>query len=155
MTYIKMFFAVTFVVAAQITIASAQSLAEIAKVTAQIEKDPKNPLLASWYLKRGFLYTWNGKFYTIPSVETSKLAADIDINRAKALADAESALKLGENYKAYYLRGLVKSSLRRSDEAEKDFKAAGKLKAEYPIVANVYQVELRAERSSIHTTLNA
>lgn len=86
MMYIKMFLAVAFVVAAQITIASAQSLAEIAEVTAEIEKDPKNPMLASLYIKRGFLYTWNGTFYTKPAVDRSKLSEDVDKNRANALA---------------------------------------------------------------------
>ncbi|MDI1243535.1 MAG: hypothetical protein PSX80_16615 [bacterium] len=137
----KMFLAVTFLVVAQLTIASAQSLSDIAEVTAQIEKDPRNPMLASLYIKRGFLYTWNGSFSTKPAVDPSKISEDVDRNRANALADAERAIKKGENYKAYYLRGLVKTSLRKYDEAEKDFKAAGKLKAEYPIVANVYQVD--------------
>lgn len=141
MTHIKMILAVIFIITAQITIASAQSLAEIAEVTAQIEKDPKSPMLASLYIKRGFLYTWNGKFYTIPTVERSKIAADVDSNRANALADAERAIKKGEFYKAYYLRGLVKSSLRDSTAAQKDFQTAAKLKAVYPIVANVYQVD--------------
>ncbi len=141
MTYIKMFLAVAFIVAAQITIASAQSLAEIAEVTAEINKDPKNPMLASLYIKRGFLYTWNGSFYTKPAVEQSRLSADVDNNRANALADAERAIMLGEHYKAYYLRGLVKTSLRDSAAAGKDFQTGGRLKAVYPIVANVYQVD--------------
>ncbi len=141
MKYIKTFLAVAFIVTAQITIASAQNLAEIAEVTAEIEKDPKNPMLASLYIKRGFLYTWNGTFYTKPAVDRSKLSEDVDKNRANALADAERAIKLGEHYKAYYLRGLVKTSLRDSTAAGKDFQTAGRLKAAYPIVANVYQVD--------------
>lgn len=127
--------------AVQFTSINAQSLAEIAEVTAEIEKDPKNPMLASLYIKRGFLYTWNGSFYTKPAVESSKLSEDVDKNRANALADAERAIKKGEDYKAYYLRGLVKSSLRDSAAAQKDFQTAAKLKAIYPIVANVYQVD--------------
>lgn len=141
MNYLKIFLAIAFVVVAQITIASAQSLAEIAEVTAEINKDPKNPMLASLYIKRGLLYTWNGSFYTKPAVEQSRLSADVDNNRANALADAERAIKLGEHYKAYYLRGLVKTSLRDSAAAGKDFQTAGRLKAVYPIVANVYQVD--------------
>lgn len=127
--------------AVQFTSINAQSLAEIAEVTAEIQKDPKNPMLASLYIKRGFLYTWNNSFYTKPAVERSKLSADVDQNRANALADAERAIKLGEHYKAYYLRGLVKNSLRDSTAAQKDFQTAAKLKAAYPIVANVYQVD--------------
>ncbi len=134
-------FATIILTAVQFNGINAQSLAEIAEVTAQIEKDPKNPMLASLYIKRGFLYTWNGKFYTLPMVEQSQLSADVDNNRAKALADAERAIKLGENYKAYYLRGLVKTALRDSTAAQKDFQTAAKLKAIYPIVANVYQVD--------------
>ncbi len=146
MNFVKFFLAMTLIVVAQATFASAQSLAEIADVTAQIEKDPKNALLASWYIKRGFLYTWNGTYSTKPAVDPSKSSEDVDKNRANALADAERAIKTGEHYKAYYLRGLVNTSLRKYDEARKDFKTAGKLKAEYPIVANVYQVDTSRQK---------
>lgn len=139
----KIAFAVAAIIltAVQFTSVQSQSLAEIAEVTAEIERDPKNPMIASLYIKRGFLYTWNGSFYTKPTVEQSKLLEDVDKNRANALADAERAVKKGENYRAYYLRGLVKSSLRDSAAAQKDFQIAAKLKSVYPIVANVYQVD--------------
>lgn len=124
-----MFLAVTFVVAAQITIASAQSNPEIERLTAEIAKTPK---LDSLYVERGLLYTWNGKFYGSTAKSISNA---IDENRAKALADAEMALKINpNNYKAYYIRGLV-------DSSKSNFEKAAELKSQSNIIGYVYKAD--------------
>ena len=124
-----MFLAVTFVVAAQITIASAQSNPEIERLTAEIAK---TPTFDSLYAERGILYTWNGKFY---DSNAKSIANSIDENRAKALADAEMALKINpNNYKAYYIRGLV-------DSSKSNFEKAAELKSKSNIIGYVYKAD--------------
>ncbi|MBK7393757.1 MAG: hypothetical protein IPI64_10735 [Chloracidobacterium sp.] len=134
MTYIKMILAVTFLVAAQITIASAQSSPEIERLTAEIAKAPENGLFV---LERGFLYTWNGKFFGPGGV-----GKDVDDNRAKALADAEKAMNLyPHHYKPYYLRALVGVNMGNSGY-KKDFETAARLFSESNVVANIYTFDL-------------
>jgi tetratricopeptide (TPR) repeat protein len=110
----------------------AQTSPEIERLTAEIAKNPKYDSL---YAERGILYTWNGRFY---DSSAKSIANSIDENRVKALADAATALKINpNNYKAYYIRGLV-------DSSKTDFEKAAKLKSESNVVGYVYQANFSA-----------
>jgi tetratricopeptide (TPR) repeat protein len=110
----------------------AQTSPEIEKLTAEIAKNPKDDAL---YIKRGLLYTWKGKFVGPNVTNTS---ATIDENRLKALADADVALKINpNNYKAYFIRGLVK-------DEKTNFEKAARLKSESNIVGNLYKADYSA-----------
>ncbi len=109
--------------------AFAQTSPEIERLTAEIAKNPKYDSL---YAERGLLYTWNGKFY---SNDAKSISNAIDENRVKALADADSALKINpNNYKAYYIRGLV-------DLSKTNFEKAAKLKSESNVIGYVYKAD--------------
>lgn len=102
---------------------------EIDRLTAEIAK---NPTFDSLYTERGLLYTFNGKFY---DSSAKSISSAIDENRAKALADAEMALKINpNNYKAYYIRGLV-------DNSKTNFEKAAELKSKSNIIGNVYRAD--------------
>lgn len=107
----------------------AQTSPEIERLTAEIAKTPK---IDSLYAERGLLYTWNGKFY---DSNAKSISNEIEENRAKALADAEMALKINpNNYKAYYIRGLVNSS-------KTNFQKAAELKSKSNIIGSVYKAD--------------
>ena len=113
----KIIAVILFLVFAQFSDVAAQTSSEIERLTAEIAKNPNYDLL---YAERGILYTWNGKFY---DSNAKSIANSIDENRAKALADADTILKLNpNNYKAYYIRGLV-------DFSKTNFEKAAELKS--------------------------
>ncbi len=142
MDSIKMFLAVTFIVTAQITIASTQTSPDIERLTAEIAKTPENELL---YIERGKLYTWNDKWIG-PNVPFQDIGKTIDANRAKALADADMAVKVNSlSYKAYVFRALmvgkVGSYFGRSVNKD-DLETAVKLRNNSNIVANILKLDL-------------
>ena len=147
MTYIKMFLAVTFVVAAQITIASAQTSPEIERLTAAIAKTPDNELL---YIERGKLFTWNNKWIG-PNVAYADIGKTIDENRLNALADADMAIKKNDrSYKAYAFRahliGQIGSYAKRTSY-ELDIEKAASLRNESNIVARILKFDLSGQRT--------
>ena len=140
-----MFLAVAFIVAAQITIASSQTSPEIERLTAAIAKTPEDELL---YIERGRLYTWNDKWIG-PNVAFQDIGKTIDENRAKALADADKAVKVNSlSYKAYVFRafivGKVGSYFGRSVSKE-DLETAAKLRNNSNIVANILKFDLAGQ----------
>jgi tetratricopeptide (TPR) repeat protein len=125
----KAFAVISILIAFQITNVIAQTSPEIERLTAEIAK---NPTFDSLYAQRGLLYTWNGKFYDVTS---KSINGAIDENRVKALADADSALKINpNNYKAYYIRGLV-------DSSKTNFEKAAKLKSESNLIGYVFKAD--------------
>lgn len=140
-TKIAFIFAAVIVIAVQATIILAQTSPEIDRLTAEIAKNPKDDSL---YVERGLLYTWNGNFY---GSSAKSISNAIDENRAKALADAEIALKINpNNYKAYYIRGLV-------DSSKSNFEKAAKLKSESNIIGYVYKADFSAGNAVYPTDL--
>ncbi len=147
MNLIKMFLAVTLIVVAQITTASAQSSPEIDRLTAAIAKTPDNELL---YIERAKLYTWNNKWIG-PNVAFADIGKTIDENRLKALADADMAVKKNDrSYKAYafraYLIGQIGAQVNRTGY-EKDIEKAASLRNESNIVANIFKYDLSGGNS--------
>jgi tetratricopeptide (TPR) repeat protein len=119
----------------------AQTSQEIERLTAEIAK---NPQYDSLYAERGILYTWNGRFY---DSSAKSIANSIDENRAKALADADMALKINpNNYKAYYIRGLV-------DSSKTNFEKAAELKSISNIIGNVYKADFSVGNAVYPTDL--
>ena len=132
-------FAFVVLAAFQATSVSAQSSAEIERLTAAIAKAPENDQL---YVERGTRYTWLEKFIG-PNVPYADIGKTIDDNRAFAKADAEKAIKINKfNYRAYTLRGIVSRSLKNTVESKKDFEMAAKLRSESNIVGSIYKVDL-------------
>ncbi len=120
---------------------AAQTSPEIERLTAEIAKNPKYDSL---YAERGLLYTWNGKFY---SNDAKSISSAIDENRVKALADADSALKINlNNYKAYYIRGLV-------DLSKTNFEKAAKLKSESNVIGYIYKADFSVGNAVYPTDL--
>lgn len=142
MHHIKMFLAVTFIVAAQITVASAQTSSEIERVTDAIAKTPENELL---YIERGKLYTWNNKWIG-PNVPFADIGKTIDDNRARALADADMAIKKNpRSYKAFAFRAILIAKIGSNsgrDTYQQDLDTAAKLRNESNIVARILKFDL-------------
>lgn len=142
MKYIKVVIAVTLIVAAQVTIASAQTSPEIERLTAAIAKAPENDLL---YIERARLYTWKNKWIG-PNVPFADIGKTIDDNRAKALTDADMAIKINpRSYKAFALRAYLINAIGSYSGRktyQQDLETAAKLRNESNIVASILKFDL-------------
>ena len=120
----------------------AQTSPEIERLTAAIAKTPENDLL---YIERGKLFAWNNKWIG-PNVPFADIGKTIDDNRAKALTDADMAIKKNpRSYKALAFRAyLIKTigSYSGRNTYQQDLETAAKLRNESNIVANILKFDL-------------
>lgn len=128
MNCIKIFLAVAFAVAAQITIASAQISAEIEKATVEIKRLPESDLL---YLRRAKLYEKRSRLG-----DGKELTNRSEDNR-KAYDDATTALRLNPlNFRALGFRGTLSSNDYLS--SQEDQMKAAEMKSKSNIVAELF-----------------